>query len=347
MKSKFIKSLNENVIVRKAEKDKYAPDNFYSTTNYTTEILHENKWIEVKQQRMDGIIVLDEKGATCKKLRDVKQGDMVVCGKTGIRIKKDLTKEKPNNSFNFMNSNISSERRNILLIQNLANELFYNNKKLTVVAGPVVVHTGGDYYLSELIKENYVDSLLSGNALAVHDIEKFLFGTSLGVCSKSGNTPSDGYMNHMRAINQVMKYGSIKNIVKSKTLSSGIMYECIKNNIPFVLAGSLRDDGPLPDTITDMNEAQEAYNNHLQSADIVLVLGSMLHGIASGNMLPAKTKMICVDINPTVVTKLSDRGSSQTVGIITDVGLFLNLLVYELANLKAKSYAKVMQSESN
>lgn len=344
MKSKYIKNLNENVKIRKAEKDKYAPDNFYSTTNYTTEILHNNKWIEVMDQRMDGIIVLNENGATCKKLRDIKQGDMVVCGKKGIRIKKDLGKDKSNDSFNFMNSNISSERRNILLIQNLANELFYNNKKLTVVAGPVIVHTGGDYYLSELIKENYVDSLLTGNALAVHDIEKFLYGTSLGICSKSGNTPKNGYMNHMRAINQVMKHGSIKNMVKAKDLTSGIMYESVVNNIPFVLAGSLRDDGPLPDTITDMNKAQEAYNKHLKSADIVLVLGSMLHGIASGNMLPAKTKMICVDINPTVVTKLSDRGSSQNVGIITDVGLFLNLLVYELANIKARSSSKAVQS---
>lgn len=343
MESKF-KNLNENVIIKKAERDKYAPDNFYSTTNYDTEILRGNKWIKVKQQRMDGLIVLDNQGATCKKLRDIKQGDMVVCGNTGIRINKNSTRKDSYKSFNFMNSNTSSERGNILLIQDLANELFYNNKKLTVVAGPVVVHTGGDYYLSKLIKNNYVESLLAGNAIAVHDIEKFLFGTSLGICSKSGNPAPDGYMNHMRAINQVMKYGSIKNIVKSKVLSSGIMYECVENNVPFVLAGSLRDDGPLPDTITDMIQAQEAYNKHLQSADIVLVLGSMLHGIASGNMLPAKTKMICVDINPTVVTKLSDRGSSQTLGIITDVGLFLNLLAYELTNLKAKSSSQLVQS---
>lgn len=344
MKSNYIKKINKNVIVKKVEKDRYVPEDFYSTTNYTTEIFHENKWIEVKQQRMDAMIVLDNEGATCVKLRDIKQGDMIVCGNTGIRIKKDAVKEEAYDSFNFMNSNISSERRNILLIQDLANDLFYNNKKLTVVAGPVVVHTGGDYYLSQLIKENHVESLLSGNAVAVHDIEKFLFGTSLGICSKSGNTAPDGYMNHMRAINQVMKYGSIKDMVKSKALSSGIMYECVKNNVPFVLAGSLRDDGPLPDTITDMIKAQEAYSKHLQSADIVLVLGSMLHGIASGNMLPAKTKMISVDINSAVVTKLSDRGSNQTVGIITDVGLFLNLLVYELANLKAKGSNKSVQS---
>ena len=344
MGSKYIKKINENVIVKEVEKDKYVPDDFYSTTNYTTEILYMNRWIEVKQQRMDGIIVLSDGVATCTKLRDIKKGDMVVCGNRGIRIKRDANNEKSQDSFNFMNSNISSERRNILLIQDLAQDLFYNNKKLTVVAGPVVVHTGGDYYLSQLINENYVSSILIGNALAVHDIEKFLYGTSLGVCSKSGNPATNGYMNHMRAINQVMKYGSIKNMVGAKALKSGIMYNCVKNNVPFVLAGSLRDDGPLPDTITDMIKAQDAYNNHLQSADIVLVLGSMLHGIASGNMLPAKTKMICVDINSAVVTKLSDRGSSQTLGIVTDVGLFLNLLVYELENLKAKAKSNYVQS---
>lgn len=342
MKVNNIKKIDSNVMVKKVEKDKYVPEDFYSTTNYITEIFYENNWIQVKEQRMDAIIVLNNKKATCKKLRDIKAGDLIVCGKRGIRIKKDITKSQ--DSFNFMNSNISSERRNILLIQNLANELFYNKKKLTVVAGPVVVHTGGDYYLSQLIKKGYIESLLAGNALAVHDIEKSLFNTSLGICSNTGNGVTDGYMNHIRAINQVMKYGSIKDAVKSKAISSGIMYECVQNDIPFALAGSLRDDGPLPDTITDMIEAQEAYNKHLQSADIVLVLGSMLHGIASGNMLPAKTKMICVDINSAVVTKLSDRGSSQTVGIITDVGLFLNLLVYELANLKSNLSTKLAES---
>lgn len=278
--------------------------------------------------------------AVCTKLRDVKAGDMVVCGSNGIRLVKDKENRKEDSSFNFMNSSVSSERRNTLLIKDLACDLFYNNKKLTVVAGPVVVHTGGDYFLSQLIRENYVASILGGNALAVHDIEKSLYGTSLGVCAKSGNVANNGYMNHMRAINQVMKYGSVENAVKSKALRSGIMYEAVKYNIPFVLAGSLRDDGPLPDTITDMIKAQEAYNKHLQSADIVLVLGSMLHGIASGNMLPARIKMICVDINSAVVTKLCDRGSSQSIGIVTDVGLFLNLLAYELEALGRSKIAQ-------
>lgn len=323
----------KEVTLKIAELDKYVPDDFYSTTNYTTMVFYNNKWITVKNQRMDALIVIDGQEAFCKKLREIKKGDMVVCGDKGVKIINETNSNDTDDSFSFMNNCVSSERRNDMLIKDLAYELFTNNKKLTIVAGPVIVHTGGDYYLSELIRQGYVSSLLAGNAVAVHDMEKSFYGTSLGVCAKSGKVTHNGYKNHMRAINQVMKYGSIKKTVEAGVLKSGIMYECVKNNIPFVLAGSLRDDGPLPDTITDMIEAQNAYSEQLRKADIVLVLGTMLHGIASGNMLPAKIKMICVDINAAVVTKLSDRGSSQAIGIVTDVGLFLNLLANEINDL--------------
>ncbi len=337
-------NIDKNVILKKATMDRHVPDDFYSTTNYTTFIYHNNQWIRVEKQRMDALIVVDEHGAVCKKLREIKSGDMVVCGDTGIKVIKENDNDKAEDSFNFMSNFVSSERRNDMLIKDLAQELFYNNKKLTIVGGPVVVHTGGDRYISQLIRQKYVASLLTGNALAVHDIEKNLFGTSLGVCAKSGRVTHNGYRNHMRAINQIMKYGSIKKAVEAKALKSGIMYECVKNNIPFVLAGSLRDDGPLPDTITDIIKAQDMYSEHLQKAEIVIVLGTMLHGIASGNMLPARTKMICVDINASVVTKLSDRGSSQAIGIVTDVGLFLNLLVNEIEKLKGNLGARLASS---
>ena len=322
-----------NVLIREAKKDRHVPDDFYSTTNQQTFIFLKNKWVEVKHQRMDALIVINEFGPFCKKLRDIKKGDKIVCRSSGMRT---INQNYNSNDagFSFMNNRVSSEKRNDMLIHNLALQLVNENKKLTIVAGPVVVHTGGDYYLSELIRNNHVASILSGNALAVHDIEKNLFGTSLGVCSKTGIATENGYRNHMRAINQVNGYGSIMDIVKAGKLKSGIMYECVENNVPFVLAGSLRDDGPLPDTITDMIEAQEEYAKLLSDADIVLIMGSMLHGIATGNMLPDNVQMICVDINSAVVDKLSDRGSSQATGIVTDVGLFLNLLVKELKLLK-------------
>ncbi len=329
-----IQSYKNNILIREAMKDRHVPDDFYSTTNQQTFIFLNNKWVEVKNQRMDALIVITEFGPFCKKLRDIKKGDKIVCGSSGIKV---ISKEdkSSDSGFSFMKNQVSSERRNDMLIQNLALELVNENKKLTIVAGPVVVHTGGDYYLSELIRNNHVASILTGNALAVHDIEKNLFGTSLGVCSKTGNATENGYRNHMRAINQVNGYGSIKETVEAGKLESGIMYECVKNNVPFVLAGSLRDDGPLPDTVTDMIEAQNEYAKLLSDADIVLVIGSMLHGIATGNMLSDKVQMICVDINSSVVTKLSDRGSSQATGIVTDVGLFLNLLVKEIKLLEA------------
>lgn len=321
---------NKNVKLKLAEQDRYVPDDFYSTTNHQTFVYLDNKWQEVEKQRMDTLIVIEDGRAFCKKLRDIKKGDLVVCGERGVKIvNRDETKED-GSSFSFMSNQVSSERRNDMLIKNLAYELVNNNKKLTLVAGPVIVHTGGDAYLSQLIEKNYVSSMLAGNAIAVHDIEKDLYGTSLGVSSKTGLLENKGYRNHIRAINKVNKYGSIENAVKEGALKSGIMYQCVKNEIPFVLAGSLRDDGPLPDTITDMIDAQEAYSEQIEDAEIVLVLGTMLHGIATGNMLSTKAKMICVDINPSVVTKLSDRGSSQAIGIVTDVGLFLNLLLNEV-----------------
>lgn len=318
-----------SVILKEAIMDKHVPDDFYSTTNHKTVIFLDDSWITVQNQRMDAMIVVNGNGAYCKKLRDIKKGERLVCGDTGVKVLNQIDGEDKD-LFGFMNNCVSSERRNELIIRELAENIVNNNKKATFVLGPVVVHTGGDAYLMELIREGYVSSILAGNAVAVHDIEKSLYGTSLGVCAKSGRSVQHGYRNHMRAINQVNKHGSIKEAVDAGAINSGIMYECVKNSIPFVLAGSLRDDGPLPDTITDMIKAQEAYSKHLMNSDIVIVLGSMLHGIASGNMLPARVEMVCVDINPAVVTKLSDRGSSQAAGIVTDVGLFLNLLVKEL-----------------
>src|SRR5207237_10885159 len=208
-------------------------------------------------------------------------------------------------------------------------------QNIVVVAGPVVVHEGGAQPLANLIRKGWVQGLLAGNALGVHDIEAALLGTSLGVRMSDGRQEEHGHRNHMRAINTIYHCGSVRQAVESGCLRSGILYECVKNNVPFVLAGSLRDDGPLPDTITDMNHAQDAYAEQLKGAGLVLCLGSMLHSIATGNMLPSWVKIVCVDINPAVATKVSDRGTGQMVGVVTDVGQFLGTLATALHQTQA------------
>jgi lysine-ketoglutarate reductase/saccharopine dehydrogenase-like protein (TIGR00300 family) len=319
------------------ERDRCAPEDFYSTSNHRTAVRIGGEFIEVHNQRMDAMIVVvgaDTNGpeAYCRRLRDLKAGDMVVTGMRGIRVTPE-SKERDRLAFAFMSNEISSERQVETAVRQtaaLARQTKEQGKTIVAVAGPVVVHTGGVTGLSKLIREGWVDAVLSGNALGVHDIESAMFGTSLGIRLADGRQAEHGHRNHMRAINAIYHAGGIKGAVDCGRLTCGVMYECVKNNVPFVLAGSLRDDGPLPETITDMNAAQDAYAAAVKSAGLVICLGSMLHSIATGNMLPSWVKIVCVDINPAVATKVSDRGTGQAVGVVTDVGLFLELLSREL-----------------
>ena len=315
------------------ERDCCAPAEFYSTTNHRTLVRHNGTWITVENQRMDAMIVVHDGRAFCRRLRDLRAGNGVVIGMRGIRVIPE-SKERDRLHFAFMANGISSERQVETAVRETAALLRAtraSGNKIIVVAGPVVVHTGGGNPLASLIRTRWVDALLGGNALAVHDIEASLLGTSLGVRQADGRQEEHGHRNHMRAINAIWHAGSIRNAVASGRLGSGIMYECVRAGIPFVLAGSLRDDGPLPDTITDMNQAQDAYAAELSGAGLVLCLGSMLHSIATGNMLPSWVRIVCVDINPAVATKVSDRGTGQAVGVVTDVGLFLDLLAKAIA----------------
>ena len=310
------------------ERDRCAPENFYSTTNHRTLIRHGDQWIEVQNQRMDALVVVESGLPYCRRLRDIRAGDRIVVGMRGIRVVPE-SKERDRLAFAFMSNGISSERQVETAVRQTATlmqQVRASGQKIVVVAGPVVVHTGGVAPLSNLIRHGYVNAILSGNALGVHDIEAALFGTSLGVRQSDGRQEEHGHRNHMRAINAIYRCGGIRGAVESGRLRSGIMYECVRAGVPFVLAGSLRDDGPLPDAVTDMNLAQDAYAEQLKGAGLVLCLGSMLHSIAVGNMLPSWVKIVCVDINPAVATKVSDRGTGQAVGVITDVGLFLDLL---------------------
>jgi lysine-ketoglutarate reductase/saccharopine dehydrogenase-like protein (TIGR00300 family) len=271
--------------------------------------------------------------ASCRRLRDLRTGDRIVVGMRGIRVTPE-SKERDRLEFAFMANGISSERQVETAVRQTASLVRHaveQKLKVLAVAGPVVVHTGGVAGLAALIRGGWVHGILSGNALGVHDIEAALLGTSLGVRLSDGRQEEHGHRNHMRAINAIYRAGGVRAAVESGKLRSGVLYECVKNNAPFVLAGSLRDDGPLPDTITDMNLAQDAYAEQLKGAGLVLCLGSMLHSIAVGNMLPSWVKIVCVDINPAVATKVSDRGTGQAVGIVTDVGLFLDMLSRELS----------------
>jgi lysine-ketoglutarate reductase/saccharopine dehydrogenase-like protein (TIGR00300 family) len=319
--------------LREVDRDKCAPEDFYSTTNHRTHVRHGQKWIEVQNQRMDAMIVVCDGRAFCRRLRDVRRGDQIVIGLRGIRVIPE-SKERDRLAFAFMSNGISSERQVETAVRQtaaLVRGAVEQKQKVVVVAGPVVVHTGGVAGLASLIRNGWVHAVLSGNALGVHDIEAALFGTSLGVRLADGRQEEHGHRNHMRAINAMYHAGSVQEAVASGRLQSGILYECIKANVPFVLAGSLRDDGPLPETITDMNCAQDAYAAQLQGAGLVLCMGTMLHSIATGNMLPSWVKIVCVDINPAVATKVSDRGTGQAVGVVADVGLFLDLLSKALA----------------
>jgi lysine-ketoglutarate reductase/saccharopine dehydrogenase-like protein (TIGR00300 family) len=322
----------QDAIASPADLDGCAPPDFYSTTNHETHVRYKGHWLPVADQRMDAAIVIEGGRALCRKLRDVQKGDLVVCGIEGIRVIPTF-QDRDRHGFAFMTNEVSSERRveaAVTRVAEMMQGVRAEGGKIAIVAGPVVVHTGGAPYLASLIRDGYVQVLLSGNALAVHDIEFAMFGTSLGVNLETGRSVEGGHHHHMRAINAVRRAGGLSQAVEQGIVKSGIMYECHRHGIAYVLAGSIRDDGPLPETIMNLILAQDQYAECLKGVSLVLMLASMLHGIGVGNMLPSSVRVVSIDINPAVVTKLGDRGSSQTVGIVTDTGLFLRQLVEQL-----------------
>ena len=336
----------QEVMIEPAIKDMVMPDNFYSTTNNPTQVYYNKSWIDVDNIMMDKCIVLntEESTAICKMIRDIRKGDLIVVGERGVKI---IPQERPREGidiFQFMSSASSSERPTLQIARKVANDIYnttISGGRIIIVSGPILVHSGASSSLAKLIQMRYVHGLLAGNALAVHDIENALMGTSLGMHVNDGTLAVRGHRNHMQAINEVFKAGSLKAMVQKGILKSGVMYECIVNNVPFVLAGSIRDDGPIPDVITDVVEAQRKYKHILKDAKMVLMLSTMLHSIAVGNMLPASVKVVAVDISQPVVTKLLDRGTSQAIGVVTDIGTFLPMVVHcleQMDNASAKKH---------
>lgn len=318
-----------------ADMDGAFPEEFYSSTNYRTQVRLGGEWVEVEDQEMDCGIVVDPEGvaARCIPMNDVRTGDGIVVGRNGIRVFPAETIPR-HNLFEFMASPVSSEKPKGVTVREIAAAMRRtreSGEKILAVLGPAVVHTGSVEHVAWLIRAGFLHVLFAGNALATHDIEQALYGTSLGIWMDRGLPAEEGHEHHLRAINTVRRVGSIQAAVGKGVIKSGIMYECIRQRIPFVLAGSIRDDGPLPDVITDVLVAQQQMRELIRGVGFCLMVATALHSIATGNLLPAWVRVACVDINPATVTKLTDRGSVQTVGIVTDVEPFLRALVHELA----------------
>lgn len=326
-------------VVRTVEQDGVFPDEFYSTTNLDTDVRLDSEWVPVENPEMDcGLLVWDDAGRTRVRtvpVSEVRTGDRVVCGAAGVRVHpvRHSTPSGGEQVFDFMSSDVSSEKPQTLLVQQIAEQMRAvkaSGDRILWVCGPAVVHTGAAPAMVALVEAGYVDVLFGGNAIATHDIEAALFGTSLGVDLAYGRGVEHGHEHHIRAINRVRASGSIRAAVDQGVLTSGVMHALVTEGKPAVLVGSPRDDGPLPDVHTDVVEGQRAMRAALPGVGFAIMVATMLHSVATGNLLPASTPLVCVDINPATVTKLADRGSTQARGVVTDVGLFLEQLALEL-----------------
>ena len=318
-----------------ADMDGAFPDGFYCSTNFRTQVRLGGEWIDVEDQEMDCGIVVDPEGsaARCVPMTSVKKGDRVVVGRRGTRVLPPESEIRKHELFEFMASPVSSERPKAVSVREIAQAMRKTRaagEKILAVLGPAVVHTGGGELVSRMIRDGFINVLFAGNALATHDIEQAFYGTSLGVSLDKGLPTDEGHEHHLRSINSIRRLGGIRKAVEAGKLTSGIMYECVKKNVPFILAGSIRDDGPLPEVITDVLDAQDAMRRLIPGVGFCLMVATTLHSVAVGNLLPAWVKVACVDISPATVTKLMDRGTTQTVGIVSDAEPFIRALVAEL-----------------
>jgi lysine-ketoglutarate reductase/saccharopine dehydrogenase-like protein (TIGR00300 family) len=317
-----------------APRDGVLPDDFYSTTHLPTQVRLNGRWVDVDGTEMDLVILVDraQSRAWMVPMADVRLGEPIVVGHEGIRVI-PLQRSRERELFSFMASDVSSEKPKRLVIEEIAKQMRETRAhggKILVVAGPAIVHSGAGQYLARIIRAGFVQALFGGNAIAAHDVEAALLGTSLGTALHSGQPVEGGHRHHMVAINAIRRAGSLRAAVEAGILHEGIMYECIRNNVEMVLAGSVRDDGPIPDVITEMGEAQRQMRAAVQGVEMALMIATMLHSIATGNMLSASVKIVAVDINPAVVTKLADRGTFQALGLVTDAELFMRELAEAL-----------------
>jgi lysine-ketoglutarate reductase/saccharopine dehydrogenase-like protein (TIGR00300 family) len=316
------------------------PAGFYSTTNLETSVRWQDRWVPVERTEMDcGIRLVDGQPlrAVCVPLHRVRQGDNIVVGDKGVKVT-PLPRRDPGSIFSFMGSDVSTERPKELIVAAVAQgirEARRIGQKVLLVGGPAIVHTGAGRHLEGIINAGWIDVVFAGNALATHDIERALFGTSLGVELATGVAAAHGHEHHLRAINTIRAAGGIRRAVEAGIIRSGVMHACVTRGVDFVLAGSIRDDGPLPDVITDAVEAQDAMRERVQGVGIAIMVATTLHSVATGNLLPASVHTICVDSDADTVIKLMDRGSHQAYGLVTDCEFFLKELAAQLAGLEA------------
>jgi len=344
--------------LQRAPADQVVPKGFYSTTNHPTQVRVDGEWVPVERIEMDCAVVVDapEDGADSeggegdgddsadseddadpraytKVLNAVEEGDLVVTGESGIRVDPPDRPRGREGAFGFMQGGVSSERPSESTIRQVGDAIAETKREggqVLAVCGPALIHSGAREDMARLVREGFVDMLSVGNGFAVHDIERDLYGTSLGMDTESLDHPRKGHKHHIYTISEVIRAGGIAEAVEEGLVDSGVMYECVENDVPYVIAGSIRDDGPLPDTITDAVEAQDAIRDQAHEADLVLMLSTLLHSVAVGNCLPSTTRTVCVDINPATVTQLLDRGSEQAVGMVTDIGTFVPILADHL-----------------
>ena len=316
-----------------APADQVVPQGFYSTTNHPTHVRYDDEWVEVEHIEMDCAVVIEETAdsvrAYARVLNTIEEGDRIVIGDIGVRVQPPERPRERDGAFGFMQGGISAERPSKSTINQVAEAIEETKAAggdILVVAGPAVIHAGAREDLARLVDAGYIDYLSVGNGFAVHDIERDLYGTSLGVNTETLDHARHGHKHHIFAISEIIRAGGIEAAVSDGLLDSGVMFQCVVHDVPYVIAGSIRDDGPLPDTITDAIEAQNAIREQAREADLVLLLSTLLHSVAVGNCLPSTTKTVCVDINPATVTQLLDRGSAQAVGMVTDIGTFVPTL---------------------
>ena len=327
---------DSDAAVATAERDGVLPAGFHSTTNLGTDVRIGGHWVPVENPEMDCGLVIDvaDRGPRVRTvpMHRIVQGDQVVIGHAGVRVHPP-ERDRDTRAFEFMNSEVSSEKPKALLVRQVADRIRAGRDRggrILAVCGPAVIHTGGGPALARLVRDGWIDVLFAGNGFATHDMESNVLGTSLGVSVTSGHGTEGGHSNHLRLINEIRRHGSIATAVERGFVNGGVMYECVQRDVPFVLGGSVRDDGPLPDTIADVVVAADAMRALVPGVTVALMLASTLHAIATGNLLPGGVETFCVDINQAVVTKLADRGSHQALGIVTDVGPFLHDLAAEL-----------------